>query len=281
MKIIKIDFNNSRFDAEPVYLPYQENMDDKGYDTFEELKEKWESKKWDYYHHPTVTLIDTDLHPYGIGTLDIFEGMPKTIPDTLPEGVNIKDESDTSRCDEFDVWFFNELGYTPDFYSRPFDNSPANLKFCGWFAADCYKGDVYSKDFAYHTCDTCQRTICYQNPSNGWHVQFKTHDGWMECNKCAEERLLENGVDVEELISNGSLGDGLFMNANDLENNGWSVVDGFDSALVGSGRFGGNGSVNPIHEKMRDLANEGKKVFIEYDSMAIGGLGGYITLWQK
>lgn len=47
--------------------------------------------------------------------------------------------------------------------------------------------------------DSCDREICEQNPSNGWHIQYRDYDGDRLCLRCYKDLILENGIDREKL----------------------------------------------------------------------------------
>jgi hypothetical protein len=235
-----------------IYLPLQENLDRLGVDTFEELKEKWESQKWNYHTSAEVGTEERDIE--------------------TPE--------DTVTCDEWDIILFSSEAVLRDLWLRPFDNSPVQHCFASYEAEQGYLGGEYSKDFAYFDCDGCGRTICEQNPSNGWMVQFKlVNECELECNKCAQERLLQDGVDLEKILDEKKMYDTLFMNTSDLEEAGWTVTN-IQGALFGSGRSGSSDGAS-IFTELQRIKDDGNKAFIEMDSMAIGGMGGYVTIWEK
>lgn len=247
-----------------VYLPVEENIDDENVDTFKELKEKWEKVKWGYHGTAEVKLIK----------------VPKKVLDT------VKDFDNTTRCTELDIWCFTDLMHDPELYSRPFDKNPQGSLFSCNFAIDCMKGEVYSKDFAYFECADCNRTICEQNPSNGWHVQYRHVDGDCGdriCLKCYEEQQFKEGVDIDDVIRKQQL-PGMFFNTSDLEREGFEVVEGWDSVEVGMGRIT---STEPsgVFKRLADARDQGvfkdKIVIINYESMAIGGLGGYFSIYVK
>jgi hypothetical protein len=255
---IKMMLGNNSYDYSEVFVPLEENFDaeflgesEEPQKMFEMLKEKWEALKWGYYG-------DVEL-------LEIVDISDK-----------VKDPSKTVKDDEFDdLWIYEELAIDPEFYSRPFDKNPSDLKFVSWYAVDCYKGSVYSKDFAYYDCEGCNRTVCGQNPSNGWHSQIHIHDGWVECNKCYEERVLNEGINED---FDGSNIPGQFFDNSDIEENGWELVE--ESVLAGSGRSGYK-DPNSVIGKIQTLIDGGNKVLVNYESMAIGGLGGYVSIYKK
>lgn len=206
---------------------------------YRELKEKWESEAWGYYGY--VEFIE---HVRGLTYKDLV------------------------KCDEFDIWLFDEEAVKPDnVYSRPFENVPETLCFTSYFALDCYLGNVYSRDFQYYYCEGCQRYVCGQNPSNGWHSQVHILERGIECNRCYEERVLRDGINED---FNDDL-PGQFFNDKDIEGAGWTCehnnlfVDRKDYAV----------------SLVKGLIDKGNKVLINYESVAIGGLEGTISIYVK
>jgi len=237
-------------------VPLFENLDDEGiYEddypdinvAFNKLKLKWCALKWGYVGHASdMELIKTRLHSWEV----------------------VKDS-------EFDMYIFKELALTPEFWSRPFDETPEENYFVNYFAADCYRGIIYSKDFAYFDCDDCGRTICQQNPSNGWMSQMHIIDGCQICNKCYEEKTLVDGINDE---FDGTNIPGQFYNYKEIEEAGWEEVEGH--ILAGSGHSGYRDPKDAIGI-IQKWIDAGKKVLVNYNSMAIGGLGGYVSIYIK
>lgn len=188
----------------------------------------------------------------------------------------VKDKSNTSRCSGFyDMWCYEELMIESDLYDRPFDENTNSNMFCSLFAENCMKGDVYSKDFMYYHCESCDRYVCGQNPSNGYMSQVHIHDGYVECNKCYNERMLEDGLQDHDL------GDGIsggFFDTSEIKDHGWEL---HEELVVGYGRTGGYVNPDKANEMIDELIDSGKKVLVNIDSMAIGGMGGYIEIYTK
>ena len=252
---MRIGQDGSQYDE--CIVPLFENLDKEGIyeydypdinDAFNKLKLKWCALKWGYVGHASdMELIKTRLHSWEV----------------------VKDS-------EFDMYIFKELAIDPEFYSRPFDKNPEINYFVNWFAADCYAGRIYSKDFAYSECDVCGRTICQQNPSNGWMSQVHIDDnGNCTCNKCYEESALVNGINDE---FNGSNIPGQFFNDSEISEAGWEKVE--DSILAGSG-YSGHRDPKDAIGIIQKWIDAGKKVLVNYESMAIGGLGGYVSIYIK
>lgn len=212
---------------------------------FNVLKKNWEGTKWGYEADVSdMKLIET-----------------------------FADE--TCMDAEFDVYMFTERAIHSELYDRPFENEPNDMKFCCNFSYDCMIGRVYSKDFDYEHCQDCERTICLQNPSNGWMVQGHQNDAGWECNKCYEERTMPDGINDE---FNGSQIPGQFYNDEDIIENGWTKIH--DNILVASGYSGYNDPKHAIG-MISDLIEAGDKVLVNHEAMAIGGLGGYISIYTK
>lgn len=253
---MRIGQDGSQYDE--CIVPLFENLDEEGIyeyefpnvnDAFNKLKLKWCSQKWGYYGHASdMELIKPRLHSWA-----------------------------TVRDSEFwELHIFKELALTPEIWSRPFDETPEENYFVNHFAADCYRGIIYSKDFAYFYCDDCGRTICQQNPSNGWMSQMHVIDGiGTICNKCYEEGALVNGINDE---FDGESIPGQFFNESEILEAGWEKVE--DYVLAGSGHTGYKDPKYAIG-LIQKWIDAGKKVLVNYESMAIGGLGGYISIFIK
>jgi len=128
-------------------------------------------------------------------------------------------------------------------------------------------------DFRYFLCDGCYRMVCAQNPRNGWHSQVRyLDDGETSyCLRCYEEHILENGIDREEL-ENGKLPGMFFSNDNHEALDAGYRVEIYNQKV---------GDPKPIIDKALELIDSGHEVIIGYESMAIGGLEGYVTLFSK
>lgn len=190
------------------------------------------------------------------------------------EPVTLTDPEDQVKCEETDWWIFKELAYEQEMKHRPFDAETTKY-FASYIFAQCYLGQVYSKDFGYYFCEGCQTWVCGQNPSNGWMSQVHTHDtGEVECNKCFEERILELGIndDFDNNVPGG------FFNQKDIDAHGWELVT--EGMMVASGHSGYR-DPNDAISVIKGIIDSGKRCLVDYDSMAIGGLGGYVTIYQK
>lgn len=290
LQAIQFTLSPSWSDEQVMYLPFKENLDnenifDDEYETPEEalelLRDKWKKKSWDYNDETTFTLKLVDVYTTSQAK-EVSKQLSLFIEEKGIELPIVNNPSDTDKCCEFDIICFTELMRTPKMYSRPFDSSPNGDKFSCWYAEDCYKGQVYSKDFAYFDCECCHRTICEQNPSNGWVGQYRwISDCERICTKCYEEQMMSEGVDIDDMLENKKI-PGLFASSSELEDAGFERVEGMDGVLVGSG-YSGYQSEDVFFQKIRDRYDElkSKIVFIEYDIMAIGGMGGYVTVWAK
>ena len=257
MKVLKITFEDSFVGGDYFYAPIEDNVNNVFYinggtvspETTEELIEVLEAYEWSYTGlTPKIEVVDEELEI---------------------------DYSNITTCAEFDIYIFVELAIEGDLYDTPYDNSPDSQEFSCNIALSAYRGELYSKDFAYYSCDSCNRYICYQNPRNGWHVQFKAHDGWMECDRCYQERILTEGHDIETMIETQQI-EGSFFDSSELEENGWKLEK--DNILVGSGRVGYSDPEN-FFNMLEDYRH--KDTLISYDDIAIGGLGGYVSIYTK
>jgi hypothetical protein len=280
------------YDEEVVMLlPFVENLENESiydweYETEEEALEllttKWSDKsRWDYSERTTFTLklIDayTEREAEDVGRqLELFIREKEIKLPILPKS------DETAECEEFGIVCFEENMGTYEMWSRPFDNIPKDCHFSCYYAYDCYIGRIYSKDFAYFDCECCGRTICEQNPSNGWMTQFRiVNECEYICLKCYEEDLFKNGIDLDEVLRTETI-PGMFFNTSDLTKNDFYVFNNMGGVLVGSGYSSSQSPdvfFNTLRENYEELKD--KIVIFEYDTMAIGGMGGYITVWTK
>lgn len=219
-------------------------------EAFQALKDIWEHESWGY----------GNTHVSGVKLIPVSD-------------LNLKNPREIVECEEFDLWIYKELACESELYDRPFDETPETHYFCCVHAADCYEGSVYSKDFSYQPCDSCNRMVCVQNPSNGWHSQYHYETG--ECNKCYEERTLKEGINEDY---NGESFPGQFYDEDDIRKHGWKLER--ENVQVGMGHFTTTG-VEHAHELIRRLIDKDYKVLINIQSMAIGGLGGYLDVYTK
>lgn len=172
-------------------------------------------------------------------------------------------------------------------YSRPFDDVSHLIYVCKeappkfkkhwhmeWLdSCEDLLTDSAWADFRYFTCIVCKRMICEQNPSNGWHIQYRYIEDEKICLQCYENNILETGHRVDEFDDGLP---GMFLTDCELTNAGFSIHPQFDDVYIHSQKH-----VQLIKDAALELIANGKKVIIKYERMAIGGLEGYITLYSK
>ncbi len=129
-------------------------------------------------------------------------------------------------------------------------------------------------DFRYFACAACHRTIIRQCPSNGWRSYVKERDGAEICVKCYQDEVLESGETIDKFEHGIIPGD--FYNEWDIKGNGWKSID-----KLGNFFFSGSGSAKRFCDSAIGLINQGKKVLVDYDSIAITGEEGYVSLFVK
>jgi hypothetical protein len=91
-------------------------------------------------------------------------------------------------------------------YDTPWDDGKRRVWFC---KDECELLYRFSGDFEYPECDGCGMEVCTQNPSNGWHLQFRNYDllGHV-CLRCYQDQVLKNGQprsDFEEEVIEGGM----------------------------------------------------------------------------
>lgn len=174
-------------------------------------------------------------------------------------------------------------------YSSPWDDEPItiyvhdneNLKPYTWTPCREATTSPDVTDFHYFTCEGCYRDVIVRNPRNGWHNYSRIVNECEEwCLRCVEEVLKQEGiagfeVELEGLFERGRLF-GMFFSVGELEGEGWEPEPGFHDAHI------------TTEEQAMDLAARGqalhqrrRRIIIAYESMAIGGLEGYVTLFSK
>lgn len=251
-QIIKLYFS---YTDETVYLPLAENLENSDFETAEELIKDWSSKDWGFTEKPAICLSSLE-----------------------EENLVLNDPEDTFECAEFwKLYAFSELAIVAEWYDRPFDENPSELKFSSYFAEDCMKGEIYSKDFAYFHCNCCGRTICEQNPSNGWMTQYRWQNDEQICLSCYEEQIFDHGIDIEK-VQAGEL-PGMFLNDSEIIEAGYEKYNG--TLLAGHGRWSDYCSPEVAKEVILELDKQGLQVVINYQALSIIGNGGYVTLWVK
>jgi len=184
-----------------------------------------------------------------------------------------------TQCREFDFYIYDSFAIEGNLYDTPRNLISNGAKFSCLFALDCYEGYIYSKDFGYFFCEGCQRTICKQNPRNGWHGQYRIiNDCEAICASCYQKRILEKGIDINDVIENETI-PGDFLEDSDLIQHGFTIDKDF---TIGYGRISTTYHSRELClDYIKKLDRQGFYIAIQYDSIAIGGLGGEITLWIK
>jgi hypothetical protein len=178
--------------------------------------------------------------------------------------------------------------YRKEYYDHPFDDEPSIVYFHKRVPAK-FKGDesfkhgetcedlvTHGGDFSYFLCERCNRMVCQQNPSNGWHVQYREVWGEQMCLKCYEKMILEEGIGREG-FEEGHLEGMFFNNGNPEPLEAGYIVD----ERVNNTKVAGGAKVKEICAIALAHIDAGHKVVIGYESMAIGGIEGYITLFYK
>lgn len=168
-----------------------------------------------------------------------------------------------------------------ELYDSPWQEKPD----CGYIHVDDdWESDCSSRlydngwgDFRYFDCCECDRTVIQQSPRNGWHSFVREHPQFEEeriCLKCFEDSVLEHGVPIESYMDRKIKGS--FFVDSELEEAGWEKVDDFYHRHIVT-----DDDVNKYCKMAIDLNEQGYMVLNNYESLAIGGLEGYVTLYKK
>lgn len=129
-------------------------------------------------------------------------------------------------------------------------------------------------DFRFFVCADCGRTIIRQCPYNGWRSYVKERDGEEICVSCYQTSILADGHGRESFEAGRIAGD--FFDGTEIENNGWTPAAGLEHYFVS-----GNRSAQSLSEDILKLMDGGKKVLVDYGSMAIGGGEGSVSVHVK
>ena len=165
---------------------------------------------------------------------------------------------------------FARKQFTRGVYDTPWDDDETEKFFC---SDECMDNYLYEGDFSYFRCEQCEREICEQNPRNGWHIQYRDYDDETVCLRCYEELILENGIEREKL-EKGQI-PGMFFSYGNLEPKkaGFEEIPDFQKYFVAN-----LDDADIFIKKALEFMDEGKKVVVSYERMAIGGLEGYVTM---
>ena len=165
-------------------------------------------------------------------------------------------------------------------WDRPFDESSRTITLhhdptysrYGVCSERIYDGSW--GDFRYFECSGCNRIVCEQNPSNGWHTQYRIIDEYDQiCLKCYSEHVLEYGIDRES-VENGQLSGMFFSHGNPEPREA-----GYEP--LGDRFIRSTDSANAVCREVLALMDSGYQVVIGYESMAIGALEGTVSLHRK
>lgn len=194
------------------------------------------------------------------------------------------------QCFECGATRLKEKMFSLEVHDRPFDEVPRTIYVCKEAPAKFKKEHVMPwlesceelltdtgwADFRYFTCSRCDRMICTQNPSNGWHTQYRMVDDEQICLKCFEEIVLRDGIDRKRFEEGSLLGMFFSWGNTEPEGSGYEEVEGFSNYSVRN-----NEAARRVCDKAIELIDSGYKVIVAYESIAIGGLEGYVTLMSK
>jgi hypothetical protein len=104
-------------------------------------------------------------------------------------------------------------GVYAELFDTPWEDKGREAWFCGDECEHLYR---FSGDFEYPECDSCGRAVCTQNPSNGWHVQYRDHSELGRiCLRCYEREILENGQPRADFRGSSIEGGMFFSYGND------------------------------------------------------------------
>lgn len=166
---------------------------------------------------------------------------------------------------------FARKNFCIDVYDTPWDTEPRTACFCSEKCMDQY---LYEGDFSYFHCTECERLICEQNPSNGWHVQVRYVNGEPYCLQCYQEMLLKDGIPLEDFEEHKL--SGMFFDSKEVNAAGFEPVPGFQSYFIQT-----DTAVKRYCDKAIALIKSGYKVITDYERLAYGGSEGYVSMYKK
>ena len=127
--------------------------------------------------------------------------------------------------------------------------------------------------FRYFDCVECDRTICEQDPKNGYHQQYRINDieeYEQVCLQCFQDQILRYGISRDS-VENGELS-GLFFQRGKLDD--WDKVIDYK-------RIDDSETKQEVLDDIYTWMDEDYKVAIDYERMGIGCLEGYISVYRK
>jgi hypothetical protein len=191
---------------------------------------------------------------------------------TFPDKKLTKEEHEAlellPRCDNCNERNIVNEEYAAEHYNSPFATESKTHVYC---SEECLEASENGDDFTYRYCDSCNRSIIIQCPSNGYRGYFVFDDGESICVKCWQDDAIENGIAKEKFEKRTIPGD--FFNDDDLEKAGYKKL--FDHVFVSTGE-----SILAFNRKALDAIYCGYKVVSSIESSGMG-LEGYVSLWGK
>ena len=172
--------------------------------------------------------------------------------------------------------------YEVALYDSPFGDEPHIEYLCKAkpdyyeYAENCLEVlyDTSWADFRYFTCVGCGREVCRQSPGNGWMGQVRVVDDEEICLRCYEEHILEHGID-REAFEAGRL-EGMFFSGDNHE-----PLDAGYTEILHNIFINSTESARRVCQAAIEFIDSGDKVVVGYESLAIGGSEGYISLFVK
>lgn len=187
----------------------------------------------------------------------------------------IEDQSDRAlakgetRCCECSKIIHENNIFVSDLHDTPWEIIPTTVYYCGEECRDAYLGITVSKGFAWFDCDECRRTICEQNPANGYMVQYRVVGDDKVCLRCYQDKMLKEGVSLDR-IKEGHL-DGMFFDRDELRKSGFTEIDDYFI----------NSSSKEAFLSIVARRLETEIVCIDYVRLGHGGGEGTVSIWSK
>lgn len=156
-------------------------------------------------------------------------------------------------------------------YGTPYYEEGDEFKFC---SDECE--EVHLERYFY--CEGCERYIATDNGRRKF-IRVVEHEhphgshNQVMCLVCYEEFLLENGQPVNDFDGASKINGGKFMDDRELEKEGWKRVGWY--------KIEGTEDIEQYNEDALHMKDLEVMVITNYESVAVGGIGGSVTMWVK
>jgi hypothetical protein len=171
---------------------------------------------------------------------------------------------DLKKCEWCDKEIDNPLIFK---IFQPFDEEGLELVLCEECANE-------PQEFRY--CEYCCRYI-WNNNGRRVNISYDENEGII-CAECYQEDVLRHGQPAKDFLQGTIKGD--FYDREDLEENNFLKDSSYQIGL-GYSSYHGYSDVERLNNRALELIEHNYQVIVNYESLAIGGLGGYVQIWKR